>query len=139
MSMPLSPLRTKDRKMAEPELPDKIKRDLEEALRDGGVDKLPARPRRKRRPIKLGFPDPRPRTPAQLVIAGVILFLIGQILLRPWQGHLTLAALICVGIAVATYFMRPQGHVPKFWRGRYLDVPDGTWQERLYRIIYRQK
>jgi hypothetical protein len=125
--------------MAEPELPDRIKRDLEDALREGGVDKLPTRPRRRRRSIKLGFPDPRPRTPAQLVLIGVALFLLGQVLLRPWAGHLTLLGLACVAVALTTYFMRPQGHVQKYWRGRYLDVPDGTWQERLYRLIYRQK
>lgn len=128
----------KDLEMAEPELPDRVKRDLEDALREGGVDKLPSRPRRQRRPFKLGVPDPRPRTPAQLVMVGVALFLIG-ILVRSWQGYLIPAALLCVAIAVATYFMRPQGHVQKFWRGRYLDVPDGSWQDRLYRIIYRQK
>jgi hypothetical protein len=125
--------------MAEPELPDRVKRDLEEALREGGVDKLPSRPRRQRRAPRLAFPDPRPRTPGQLVIIGVVLFLLGQIVFRPWQGQLTLVGLLCIAVAVGTYLMRPHGNVQKYWRGRYLDIPDGTWQERLYRIIYRQR
>lgn len=138
MSMLGTIITRKDLDMAESELPDRVKRDLEDALREGGVDKLPTRPRHQRRQMKLGWPDPRPRTPAQLVMFGVVLFLIG-IFVRSWQGQLTLIALVCVAVAVATYFLRPQGHVQKYWRGRFLDVPDGSWQERLYRIIYRQR
>ena len=53
-----------------PQLPDRIQRDLEEALRDGGVDKLPSQPRRKRRSFRFGIPDPRPKDPGQLVLIG---------------------------------------------------------------------
>ncbi len=121
-----------------PELPDRIQRDLEEALRDGGVDKLPSRPR-KRRSFKLGLPDPRPKDPGQLVLIGVGLFLLGYFLRLPFSGYLILAGVLCVAVAVVTHFAQPQGQKPKFWRGRYLDVPSGTWQERLYRLIYRRR
>jgi hypothetical protein len=122
-----------------PQLPDRIQRDLEEALRDGGVDKLPARPRRKRRTFRLGVPDLRPRDPGQLVLIGVGLFLAGYLLPLQIRGYLILAGILCVGVAIFTHFAQPHGQRPKYWRGRYLDVPSGTWQERLYRIIYRQR
>ena len=127
--------------MSEPsrELPDRIQRDLEEALREGGVDKLPSRPHRKRRSFRLGIPDLRPKDPAQLVLIGVALFLLGYFLRLPFGGYLILAGIVCVVTAVVTHFLQPQGQKPKYWRGRYLDVPSGTWQERLYRLIYRQR
>ena len=127
--------------MAEPapELPDRIQRDLEEALREGGVDKLPSRPRGKRRSLRFRFPDPRPRDPGQLVLLGVGLFLLGYFLHLPFAGYLILAGIACVVTAVVTHLVQPQGQRPKYWRGRYLDVPNGTWQDRLYRLIYRRR
>jgi hypothetical protein len=124
--------------MAEPQLPDRIQRDLEEALRQGGVDKLPSNPRRhgpRRR--RLQFPDPRPRNPGQLVLIGAALLLIA-FLFRSTGATFLVAGIVCIVVAVLTYFMQPGGVSPKYWRGRYLDVPSGRWQERLYRIIYRQ-
>jgi hypothetical protein len=122
-----------------PQLPDRIQRDLEEALRDGGVDKLPARPRRRRRAFRLGMPDPRPRDPGQLVLIGVGLFLLGYLLHFSFSAYLILAGILCVALAIFTHFAQPHGQTPKYWRGRYLDVPSGTWQDRLYRMIYRQR
>jgi len=121
-----------------PQLPDRIQRDLEEALRDGGVDKLPSR-RRKPRSFRLGVPDPRPKDPGQLVLIGVVLFLIGYLLRLPFSSYLILAGLLCVAVALATHFMQPQGNRPKYWRGRYLDVPTGAWPDRIFRIIYRHR
>jgi hypothetical protein len=122
-----------------PELPDRIQRDLEEALREGGVDKLPSRPRR-RRSFRLGVPDPRPKDPGQLVLIGVGLFLLGYFVFRGAGigGYLILAGIACVVLAVVSHFVQPQGAKPKYWRGKYLDVPTGTWQDRLYRLIYRR-
>jgi len=122
-----------------PQLPDRIQRDLEEALRDGGVDKLPSQPRRKRRSFRFGIPDPRPKDPGQLVLIGVGLFLLGYLLHLPFSGWLILAGILCVIVAVATHLMQPQGRKPKFWRGRYLDVPTGAWQDQIYRFIYRHQ
>jgi hypothetical protein len=128
-----------DLDMAEdPRLPDRIQRDLEEALRQGGVDKLPSRKQRRRRSFRLGVPDPRPRNPGELVLFGVVLFLGGYLLPVSFKTQLIVLAVLCVVVAVATYLMQPQGRVRHYWRGRYLDIPSGQWQERVYRIIYRQ-
>jgi hypothetical protein len=48
------------------------------------------------------------------------------------------AGVLCVIVAVLTYWLLPHGQVRKYWRGRYLDIPTGQWQERLYRLIYRR-
>ncbi|MPZ16182.1 MAG: hypothetical protein GEU73_17490 [Chloroflexi bacterium] len=127
--------------MAEPSqspLPDRIQRELDEALRQGGADKLPARPRRKRRPFRLRFPDPRPRNPGQLVLYGIVLFGAGYLLAVPFRSYLIAVGILCVIVAVLTYFIQPHGHVRKYWRGRYVDVPTGSWQEHFYRLIYRR-
>jgi hypothetical protein len=124
--------------MAEsPQLPDRIQRDLEDALRQGGVDKLPTNPRPRRPRRRLRWPDPRPRNPGQLVLIGVAIFIVAY-LFKVLNPYLVLASITCVAVAVLTYFIQPGGVSPKYWRGRYLDVPSGRWQERLYRIIYRQ-
>jgi len=125
--------------MAEsPQLPDRVQRDLEEALRQGGVDKLPKAPRPRRPRRRLRFPDPRPRNPGQLVLIGVAIFVTAYLfkMVSPW---VVVASLGCIALAVFTYMIQPGGVSPKYWRGRYLDVPNGRWQERLYRIIYRQQ
>lgn len=125
--------------MAEPtELPDRIKRDLEDALREGGVDKLPKQPRRKRGAFRLPVPDPRPRNPGQLVLFAALLFVVAYLLPVPFRGQLYLASFACVALALFTYFMRPYGQRPRYWRGATLNMPPGSWQERLYRLIYRQ-
>jgi hypothetical protein len=121
-----------------PQLPDRIQRDLEEALRDGGVDKLPSRPRRQRRAFRLHFPDPRPRYPSDLIILAVGLLLAAYIIPVPFRAQLAVLGIACLAVAIVTHFLQPTGSKPKFWRGRYLDVPTGQWQERLYRMIYRR-
>ncbi len=124
--------------MAEPPpLPDRIQRDLEEALRQGGVDKLPKSPRPGGPRRRLRFPDPRPRNPGQLVLIGVAIF-VAAYLFKMVNPVVVVASLGCIVTAVVTYMIQPGGVSPKYWRGRYLDVPSGRWQERLYRIIYRQ-
>jgi hypothetical protein len=125
--------------MAEqPELPDRIRRDLEEALREGGIEKLPNRPGRRRRPsFRLEFPDLRPSGPSQLVLIGVGLCLIGYLFHPPYSPQFILVGVLCVVVAVVSHLIQPQGYQQKYWRGRWLDVPQGTWPERLYRIIYR--
>ena len=124
--------------MPEPtELPERIQRELEEALREGGLDKLPNRPRPKRRPFRLSFPDPRPRTPGQLVLIGVGLFLVAY-LLHVLVAQLYLAALTCITVAIVTYLLHPSSSGPHSWRGKFVTLPPNGWQERIYRIIYRQ-
>ena len=124
----------------QPELPDRLQRDLEDALREGGVDKLPARPQRKREPIRLWLPDPRPRHPGQLVLIGVGLAVLGLLFpVLPYRALFIVIGIAFVILAVATHLMQPEGHVRHYWRGRYLDVPSSRWQERIYRLIYRQE
>ena len=125
--------------MAEPtELPERIQRELEEALREGGVDKLPNRPPPKRKQIRLAFPDPRPRTPGQLVLIGVGFFLVAY-LLHIFTAQMYLAAFACISVAMITHFMHPFGSGPRSWRGQPVTLPPNSWQERLLRIIYRQR
>jgi|SRR5581483_8982406 len=123
-----------------PQLPERIERELEEALRQGGVDKLSSyRRRRKRRSLHLSVPDPRPRNPGELVLMAAGLFLAWYLLPFSFRSYLLLASIAFVVIAVVTYFMMPQGRAPKYWRGRYVDLPAQQWQERLYRMIYRAR
>ena len=121
------------------QLPERIQRDLEEALQHGGVDKLPSRPPRKRPRFRLGLPDPRPRNPGELILIAAVLIAAGIVLPPPFKAYLIFAGFLCGIVAVITYFIQPEGHVRKYWRGRYLDVPTGGWQEQLYRLIYRTK
>jgi hypothetical protein len=122
--------------MAEPtELPERIQRELEDALRHAGADKLPSSPRRKRG-FRLSIPDPRPKNPGQLVLIGVGLFVIAY-LLHIFTAQLYLASFACVGVALFTYWTYPSGHGTKLWRGSPLSLPPSGWQERLYRIVYR--
>ncbi len=120
-----------------PQLPDRIQRELEEALRQGGVDKLSSRKRPKSRSFRLGFPDPRPRNPGELVLYGVGIFVAAYLLPVSFKVQLFVLAALCVAVAVISHFVQPHGNVRKYWRGRYLDIPSGRWQERVYRIIYR--
>src|SRR4051794_5224431 len=90
----------------------RIERDLEEALRRGGVERLPAgwpRPSSRR----TGF-DPRPTSPVQVMLVGAAL------LLARWLGvfallHLSALAsslatlgLIVLAVGVVTWLIRPQ-------------------------------
>ena len=71
--------------------------------------------------------------------ANAFLFLIGWVLHVPFWPQFVLLGVVCIGLALFTYYLQPQGYHQKFWRDRYLDVPSGRWQERLYRIIYRAR
>ncbi len=123
--------------MAEsPQLPDRVQRDLEEALRQGGVDKLPKSPRPRRARRRLRVPDPRPRNPGQLVLIGVGIFVLAY-LFKSVNPYIVALSVGCIVVAVVTYMIQPGGVSPKYWRGRYMDVPSDRWQERLYRFIYR--
>src|SRR4051812_38464405 len=123
----------------------RIERDLEEALRRGGVERLPAGWPGARRARGLGglALDPRPSSPVQVMLAG------GVLLLARWLGlfallHLGLLAaplgtlgVILLAVGVLTWLMRPRRR-EMYWRGRRLDLePDRSWQARLYRLLYR--
>ncbi len=123
--------------MPEPtELPERIQRELEDALRHAGADKLPSRPGPKRRSFRLSLPDPRPKNPGQLVLIGVGLFVVAY-LLHVFTAQLLLVSFVCVGVALFTWWTYPTGHGTKLWRGSPMSLPPSSWQERLYRIVYR--
>lgn len=125
--------------MPEPtELPERIQRELEDALRHAGADKLPSRPSRKRRSFRLSIPDPRPKNPGQLVLIGVGLFVVAY-LLHIFTAQLYLASFACVVVALVTYWTYPTGRSTKLWRGSPMSLPASSWQERLYRIVYRRE
>ena len=122
----------------EHQLPERIQRDLDEALRHGGVDKLPGSSRRGSR-RRFRFPDPRPRNPAELILIAAVLIMAGILIPGLVKGYLIVGGIACGIVAIATHLIQPQGHVRKYWRGRYLDIPTGRWQEKLYRLIYRRQ
>lgn len=124
--------------MAEPtELPERIQKDLEEALRHGGADKLPSRPRPPARRLRFGIPDPRPRNPGQLVLFAVVLFVVAYLLPVPFKPQIIMTSFLMVGLAMVTHLTNPNPSGPRRWRGRYITLPPNSWQERLYRLIYR--
>jgi hypothetical protein len=125
--------------MAEPnELPERIQKDLEEALRHGGVDKLPKRASRPRRRFRLGIADPRPKSPGQLVLFAVALFTVAYLLPVPFKAQLLLTSFLLVAVAMVTHLANPNPSGPRRWRDRYVTLPPTSWQERLYRFVYRQ-
>ena len=125
--------------MAEPtELPERIQKDLEEALRHGGVDKLPNRPNRPGRRLRLGMLDLRPKSPGQLVLFAVAVFVVAYLLPVPFKPQLLLVSFLMVGLAMVTHLANPNPSGPRRWRGGYITLPPSSWQERLYRLVYRQ-
>ena len=120
------------------QLPERVQRDLEEALRHGGVDKLSSRRRRRWGRPRLHWPDPRPKSPGELVLIAAILIMAGILLPGLLKGYLIVGGILCGAVAILTYVIQPHGQVRMSWRGRYLDVPSGRWQEKLYRMIYRR-
>ena len=72
------------------------------------------------------------------MLIGVVFLLAWRLVPVPFTTELLVLGLLSIILAVVTHILQPQGHVRKYWRGRYLDIPSGRWQEHLYRIIYRQ-
>jgi hypothetical protein len=123
----------------------RIQRDLDEALRRGGVERLPAgwpRQSRSRGRGGLGI-DPRPSSPVQVMVAGAALLLarwlgvFAMLQLGFLAGPLGTLGLIVLGIGILTWLIRPPRR-EMYWRGRRLELePDRSWQARLYRLLYR--
>jgi hypothetical protein len=123
----------------------RIQRDLDEALRRGGIERLPAgwpQQRTNRRRGGLGF-DPRPTSPVQVMVFG------GALLLARWLGLFALfqlgflagplgtVGLVLLAIGFLTWLIRPRRR-EMYWRGRRVDLePDRSWQARLYGLLYR--
>jgi hypothetical protein len=123
------------------DLPEELRKQIDEALAEGHADKLPSgpppRPRREppRRPVAI--PDPRPRTPKELLLVGALVALVGWVFRFPYSQTVLLIGIICVVVALLSMLIRPQGHSQHYWRGRPVDLPPESLTDRLYRLIYR--
>jgi hypothetical protein len=80
--------------------------------------------------------DPRPDSPGQLGVAGLVVWLVGALV--PAVHVLATVGLILLLVAGIGYLIRPRSRT-MYWRGRQLDLGDqpGAGQ-RLYRAIFRR-
>ncbi|HLI29090.1 MAG TPA: hypothetical protein VKZ60_18635 [Chloroflexota bacterium] len=119
------------------DLPEDLRKQIEEALRAGQADRLPppraAPPRRPR----VALPDPRPRSPQQLLLVSALVALAGWVVVFPFSRELLYLGLLGIGVALLSLLLRPQGRSRHYWRGRPVDLPPASWQERVYRLLYR--
>ncbi|MBI4492388.1 MAG: hypothetical protein HY690_06300 [Chloroflexi bacterium] len=115
---------------------EQFERDLDQALRQAGADKLPPA-RRRWRSAGLAL-DLRPASPGQVMLAGGILVALQWLglafFLHGLAGTLGLALL---GFGFLGWLLRPRRH-EAYWRGRRIEWDEGpTWLERLYYCFYR--
>ncbi len=124
-----------------PDLPEDLRKQIEDALARGQADRLPSEPPRSPLPppARLGpsLPDWRPRSPKDLLLVGALAALVGYMFRFPFSGYLFLFGLGCVAVALLTMLLRPQGRSQRYWRGRPVELPPETWSDRLYRWLYR--
>jgi hypothetical protein len=80
--------------------------------------------------------DPRPESPAQLAVAGVVVWLVGALV--PALHILANVGIILLLVAGIGYVIRPRSRT-MYWRGRQLDLghQPGTAQ-RIYRAIFKR-
>src|SRR5689334_4962645 len=102
-----------------PELPDELRKDIEEALARGHVERLPRdapgpRPRPAPRPR---LPDPRPRTPKELLLVGALAALVGWMFpaVIPFAREIFFIGLVLVGLSLLSMLIRPQGRPQHYW------------------------
>ncbi len=123
--------------MAESQEQERLKRDIDEALRRAGADRLAHRKR-----FRLGFRlpfDPRPAGPGQVILAAVVLIVLWRF--RLLGGGLGVLAaelgVFLLAFGVATWLIHPRRRTVK-WRERTIDVGASlTWPERLYYLFYK--
>ena len=133
-----------------PGLPDDLRKQIEDALAAGQVDRLPNAPPPRSNPSPgraprsnpspgraPRLPDLRPRSPSQLLLVGALVALVGWVFRFPYSQEVLYVGLVCVGIALLSMLLRPQGHSQHYWRGRPVDLPPESWTDRLYRLLYR--
>jgi hypothetical protein len=124
-----------------PELPEELRKQIDEALAEGQADRLPSGPppQRHREASRRSpsLPDPRPRSPKQLLLVGALIALVGWSFRFPYSGTVLLIGLVLVGVALLSMLIHPQGRSRRFWRGRPVDLPAESWTDRLYRLLYR--
>lgn len=119
------------------ELPEDLRRQIEEALQAGQADRLPPPRPAPPRPPRWRVPDPRPRSPQQLLLVSALVALVGWIFALPFSRELLYLGLLGVAVALLSLLLRPQGRSRRYWRGRPVELPPETWQERVYRLLYR--
>src|SRR3954452_6366621 len=110
-----------------PDLPDDLRKDIEDALAKGHVDRLPAEPSpRHRPPPRRGgpsLPDWRPRSPKELLLIGALTALVAWMFRFPFSPQVLFIGLGCIAIALLSMLLSPQGHSQHYWRGRPVDLP----------------
>jgi hypothetical protein len=126
---------------SQPNLPEDLRKQIEDALAKGQADRLPTEPaRRPLPPPRRGgpsLPDWRPRSPKELLLVGALTALVGWMFRFPFSGQVLLLGLGCIAVALLTMLLRPQGRSQHYWRGRPVELPPETWTDRLYRLLYR--
>ncbi len=120
------------------DLPDDLRKQIDEALAQGQADRLPREPAR-RPPSRSSphLPDIRPRAPKDLLLVSLLVALAGWMFPFPFHAQLVVAGLAGAGIALLSMLLRPQGRHQQYWRGRPVQLPAHSWTERLYRLLYR--
>lgn len=105
--------------------------DYETAVRDL------LRRRRQRKLIGLvsRVPDPRPSSPGQVVLAGLLFLILGWLVPPIHLAMLVGAALLVFGFASG--FIQPRGKLVT-WRNRTREIPpERRRTDRIYRVFYR--
>ncbi len=83
----------------------------------------------------LGF-DPRPASPGQLAVAGLVVWLVGALV--SVVHVLATVGLILLLVAGIGYLIRPRSRT-MYWRGRQLDLGDQPGaNQRIYRAIFKR-
>ncbi len=119
------------------ELPEELRKQIEDALRAGQVDRLPPPRPAPRQPPRWRLPDPRPRSPQQLLLLSALVALAGWVFNFPFSRELLYLGLLGVAVALLSMLLRPQGGHRRYWRGRPVDLPPQSWHDRVYRLLYR--
>ena len=80
--------------------------------------------------------DPRPDSPGQLAVAGLVVWLVGALV--PAVHVLATVGLILLLVAGIGYLIRPRSRT-MYWRGRQLDLGNAPGaNQRIYRAIFKR-
>jgi hypothetical protein len=114
-----------------------LERQIQEALRKAGADRLPdARPPRRRGTgIDLRLPSP-----GWVMAAGAILLALQWLRLAFFLGGMAgTIGLALLAFGFLSWLLRPR-RVVKYWRERPIELGEGPapWLEKLYYTIYRR-
>jgi len=121
------------------DLPDDLRKQIEDALAAGQAERLPGEPRRAPPPRPSRLPDPRPRSPSQLLLISALVALAAWVFhsTLPYSREVLWLGLAGVAVALLSLLLRPRGRPHHYWRGRPVDLPPENWTDRLYGLLYR--